>query len=455
MSLDGVFNLAQTLFAFLLVLGALIFIHEFGHFFMAKLFGIRVEVFSLGFGPRLLGWKRGHTDYRVSAFPLGGYVKMLGENPDEGGELSGSKEEFLSRSKPVRFAILFMGAGMNLVLAVVLYWVIFVVGLQTLVFLEAPGVVGFVRPASPAATVGLQPGDVLLAFGDRETPSWQEFDIQVKINPNKETTVTILRDGEEMTLPIKVGTPPLDDERSKYDMGDIGIEPQIPILVQTINADSPASRGGMQVGDEIYAVEGQRALGSYPELIGLLTERVRSRAGQPMVFTVLRDGRQVDLSIVPEEFEGKGRIQVSWGWEVITTRYSPWDALRKSIDTNLQSAGLLFQTLKNMKIFGGTIGTRAMSGPVDIAKFSGQAFRSGWRSLLTFMAMVSLQLGILNLLPIPVLDGGHIFVLLLEGVLRRDFSMQIKERMMQVGFLFLITLMGVILSMDIIKNAVG
>jgi len=436
-----------TLFAFLLVLGGLIFIHEFGHFTCAKIFGVRVEVFSLGFGPRLLGFRRGHTDYRISAIPLGGYVKMLGENPDE--EIEGTGEEFLSKSKPVRFAILVAGAGMNIVLAVVLYWILFMVGIQTLAFVRAPGVIGQLRASSPAEEAGLLRGDMILGLGGVDVPSWQDFSTQVHLSPNTDTEIRIRRDGVEMTLPLRIGTPPLDDERAKYEMGYAGVEPYFAPTVREVLPDTPAEAGGLLAGDLVLKVQGEQPDGNPVE--GLIAA-VQSSPLSPVRFTVYRDDREVELSILPEEVDGKGRIGAIFG-VTEKVQYSPWGAMRASVDVNMRSAGLLFVTLR--KLIVGKLSMRTMSGPVDIYKFSGEAFRAGWQQFLSFMAVVSLQLGIINLLPIPVLDGGHIFVLLLEGVIRRDLSMQLKERLMQFGFILLVTLMGVVISLDVIKNWVG
>ena len=436
------------LFAFLLLLGPLIFIHEFGHFIVAKLFGIRVLVFSLGFGPRMVGWKQGHTDYRISAIPLGGYVKMLGENPDE--ELSGSGEEFLSRSKPVRFAVLVMGAVMNLLLAVFIYWGMFISGIEEPAFRRHPAVVGSVQEGSPAAEVGIRPGDVIVAMGDEEVPDWDEYITQVRLNPNTDMDVRLLRDGEELVFPVRIGIPPHDDPMERYRMGYLGIGENIPIVFRLIVEGSPAERAGLQPDDLVLSIEGERLYGGIRDNALAIKERIGASVGTPLEFLMERDGTPVAITVIPADRDGEGWIGVELGWEEELIRYDPGSALLASLKRCRRETGLLFTSLR--KLLTWKLSLRSMSGPIDIYKFSEQAARAGAQVYLGLMAFISLNLGIFNLLPIPVLDGGHVFVLLIEGILRRDLTMQVKERIMVVGFIFLVTLMGVVISFDIMKH---
>jgi regulator of sigma E protease len=434
--------------AFLLLLGTLIFIHELGHFLMAKLFGVRVLVFSLGFGPRVLGWQRGHTDYRISAIPLGGYVKMWGENPEDA--LSGSREEFLSRSKPVRFTILVMGAVMNLLLAMGIYWGMFMSGMEDYAYRFDRAVVGSVRDGSPAADAGILPGDTILALGGKDVPDWDTYVTTVRLNPNTDMDLRLLRDGREMVIPVRIGIPPHDDPLERYRMGYLGIGENVPILFQEVEEGGPAEQAGVQPGDKVLSLNGERLFGVPSEVADRIKERIGGNAGVPVTFLMERDRSEVTVIITPGEKDGAGWIGVAMGVETELVRYGPGRALVASVQRCRREAGLLFASLR--KLVTMKLSFRSMSGPIDIYQFSAQAARAGAQVYLGLMAFISLNLGIFNLLPIPVLDGGHIFVLLIEGVLRRDLSMQVKERIMVVGFVFLVTLMGLVISFDLMKH---
>lgn len=422
--------------ALLLVLAPLIFIHEFGHFLMAKLLRIKVEVFSLGFGPRLLWFRRGGTEYRVSLLPLGGYVRMLGENPDE--DLAGSNEEFLSRPKRERFLVLVMGATFNILLAVVLMTVVFQLGVQEPYYLDQPVVIGAIEPGSAAEQAGLLPGDRILRIDGLEVPSWKEFQVQVVLSPHKRWNLLIDRDGEirELEILLTASTP--------YRIGHAGITPQIMPLLSVIQPGLPGAFAGLQDGDMILTMQGVpvRSPGEFVTM-------VQANAGIPLTITYSREGETGDTVLVPIEREGKGFAGVVVSYRQVMKKYGLVGAFRQSLNSNWKNAGLVFETLR--KLLGRELSPYALSGPVDIARISAIVFRQGLVAFLTFMAVVSLQLGIFNLLPIPVLDGGHIFILLIEGVMRRDLSMKLKERVIQVGFLFLVSFMVLVIILDFDK----
>lgn len=430
------FDFLFNIFSLLLVLAPLIFIHEFGHFLMAKLLGIKVEVFSLGFGPRLFWFLRGGTEYRVSLLPLGGYVRMLGENPDE--DLAGSKEEFLSRPKRERFLVLVMGAAFNILLAIVLMTVTFQLGVQEPYYLDQPVVIGAIEPGSAAEKVDLFPGDRIFQIDGHEVSSWKEFQVQEVLSPHKRWNLLVDRDGKvrDVEILLTASTP--------YRIGHAGIVPQIRPLLAGIQPGLPGAHAGLKDGDLILTMQGNpvRSPGEFVTM-------VQANAGIPLTITYSREGEKGDTVLVPIEREGKGFAGVIVSYRQVTKKYGLLEGFRQSLRSNWRNAGLVFITLR--KLLGRELSPYALSGPVDIARISAISFRRGLVPFLTFLAVVSLQLGIFNLLPIPVLDGGHIFILLIEGVMRRDLSMKLKERVIQFGFLFLVSFMVLVIILDFDK----
>ncbi|HZI92937.1 MAG TPA: RIP metalloprotease RseP [Patescibacteria group bacterium] len=426
-----------TLLGFIFILGALIFIHESGHYMVAKSLGIKVEVFSLGFGPRLLGFQKGGTDYRLSLLPVGGYVKMLGENPDE--ELRGNHEEFLSRSKFERFLVLVMGATLNIVLAVALTAALFVHGMPEPLFLTQQPVVGAIDPNAAAAEAGLRIGDTIVGVDGKEIRTWREMQLQIALNPDKQIDFSIQRDGKTLLVPVKVRA------TAKEQIGIIGIGPQTPLLAALVEPGSPADVAGLKAGDTVDRIDGE-ALTGYDSF----QRTVAANAGKPLRFTVSRGDGTLDLTVTPSERDGKGYVGVTPSFPMGLRKYGPVEAMSQSLKVNWQQSSVLFLTLK--KLVSGQLSPRTLSGPIDIYKITGESMRGGFGYYIQFMALVSLQLGIINLLPIPVLDGGHVFILLIEGLIRRDLSMKIKERVMQFGFILLLLIMGGVLTMDVYKN---
>jgi regulator of sigma E protease len=432
----SVTNILATVF----ILGALIFIHEFGHFVVAKLIGIRVEVFSLGFGPRLIGRKKNHTDYRISALPLGGYVKMLGENPDD--ELAGSPEEFQSRSRPERFAVLVTGASLNIVLAVAIMAGIYIHGVPVAKYVEDPPVIGAVEKGSPADRGGLRVMDRILSVGDRETKTWNDLQLAVALNPDRRLPFRIVRDGAEQTLEITIG------ETEREAMGRVGVLPYYArVKVAGVEPQGAAAKAGLMDGDVLVSVAGLD-VGSHIEQV---SKALSDLHGSPVSIVVRRGAEELSRSLVPAPGkDGRGDPGFALMPDSILKKYGPLQAIVESVKLNAKSAGVLFITLK--KLFTGQLSPRTLSGPIDIYKFTGEAWKGGAISYLQFMAVISLQLGVINLLPIPILDGGHIFIIALEGLIRRDLSTLVKERVMQVGLVLLLLLMGTVISLDVYKN---
>jgi regulator of sigma E protease len=427
-----------TILAFVFVLGVLVFVHELGHFWMARRHGVRVLTFSLGFGPKLLTLRRGGTDYCISAIPLGGYVKMAGENADDA--RSGRPDEFLSKTKWQRFQILIMGPLMNILLALVVMTVVLYQGAEVPAYEQAPPVVGSVTAGSPAARAGIQPGDRIVSIDGRDVPTWERVFMQVMPRAGREIEVVIERQGERRVLAI------VPDAQTRFEMGDIGVLPEMHPQIRAVTPGSPAEKAGLRAGDTILAVNGE------PAPRDRLVKRINESAGVELTLTIRREGRTLDVRVTPARQGSVGLIGVQLSpFEVRIIEPGPLQAVRMSIERNLEWSTLIFQTLAGL--LTAQTSPRQLMGPVGIAQLSGGAAEAGWVALFSLMAMISLNLGILNLLPIPVLDGGHIFIMAIEGLVRRDFSVRVKEKMLLAGFLVLVMLMVTVIYNDLTRIA--
>jgi len=431
-------SISFSIAAFLFVLGVMIFIHEFGHYAVAKLLGIRVEVFSVGFGRRLIGFQRGDTDYRISLLPLGGYVKMSGENYDD--DLSGDSGEFMSHPKLHRFAVAVAGPLMNIGLAIILLTVTFMFGIPAAKHLRQPAVIGSISDGSPAEQAGLQIQDRIVAIDGDPTPTWREAELQISISPNQELMFSIERDGKVINQSVTTSV------AEGFEIGTIGASPFIPFIVADVGPESPAAQAGLQPNDEILQVSiGDQTSRGFNDS----AELINSSEGLPVQVEVRRGSQVFETTISPEQMEGQWRIGTTIQVMELE-QYGFFGALSRSMERNYRLTTLTFEVVG--RIFTGRTSLKAMSGPIEIARFSGMAAALGGTQLLNFMALISLQLGIFNLMPIPILDGGVIALLGIEGLIRRDLSLRLKERIFQVGFVFLILLMGVVIFNDLAKN---
>ena len=425
-----------TLLAFLFVLGVLIFVHELGHFLAARRVGVRVLTFSLGFGPKLLKVTRGDTEYCISAVPLGGYVKMAGESPDD--PRSGAPDEFMSKSKWERFQILIMGPVMNILLAVVVLAIVLAQGAEVPAFEDKSPLVGDVEKGSVAEKAGIQRGDRLLTVAGEEVPTWNDVGMAVAMKPNRDITITFSRAGRTQSVTVRPVA------QGKYEMGDIGVLPDVSPHVRSVVSGDPADRAGIKAGDVVVAVDGERMV-----FARHLAEAISKNAGKQIDLLIRRDGAERHISVVPQLRGDRGLIGVSISEETRTFKPGPMEAVWLSVKQNASSSGLIFKTLAGL--FTGSTSVRQLQGPVGIAQLSGESAQAGWISLLSLMAVISLNLGLLNLMPVPVLDGGHILIMALEGVARRDFSMQVKEKMLLAGFVVLMVLMVTVIYNDLTR----
>ena len=426
-----------TILSFVFVLGVLIFVHELGHFVMARRIGVRVLTFSLGFGPKLLTIRRGDTEYCLSAIPLGGYVKMAGENPED--NRTGAPDEFLSKSKWQRFQVLVMGPVMNLALALVVMAFVLYQGAPVPAFESQPVVVATFDEPSVARDAGVQIGDRIIAIEGTPIANWNDLSMAVAPKANRPITLEIDRRGSRKEITL---TPAA---QTKFEIGDIGILPEIHPETRRVFPNEPAQKGGLQAGDVVLGAGGEKDV-SYDRLV----EIIRAHPNKPLPFVVRRDGRVQELTLVPHVVDDVARVGAEfYASEVVKSNPTMVEAFRLSAEQNWEWTTLILTTLKGL--FTRETPMKQLMGPIGIAEMSGNAAESGWLHLFTLMAMISLNLGLLNLMPIPVLDGGHILILALEGVSRRDFSMKVKEKMLMVGFVLLLTLMVTVIYNDLAR----
>ena len=425
----------MTILAFLFVLGVLIFVHELGHFLAARRVGVRVITFSLGFGPKLLKFRRGDTEYAISAIPLGGYVKMAGEQPDD--ERSGASDEFLSKSKWQRFQVLIAGPLMNVLLAIVVLAGVLYQGADIPIWQESAPVVGFVGENSPAAAAGIREGDRIVRVNAVDVKTWDEFLMTVVTKANRQIPITVERDGRQFDVQITPASV------TKYEMGTIGVSPFRRVMVTTVAPGSPAERAGIKSRDVVVTVDGE------PVDDRRLVERLKNSAGRQVAVTVLRNGQEQTFQMTPEGEQGKAMIGIGLGEESRTMKPGFFEAISLSAKRNWEAAGQILTTLGGL--FTRETPVRQLMGPVAIGELSGTAAQMGWLALFNFMAMISLNLGLINLMPIPVLDGGHIMILGLEGLARRDFSMRVKEKILIAGFAVILMLMVTVIYNDLTR----
>ena len=430
--------MVTSLIAFIFVIGVLVFVHELGHYMAARRIGIRVLTFSLGFGPKLLKVRRGDTEYCISAIPLGGYVKMAGENPDD--QRTGSDDEFLSKTKWERFQVLIMGPVMNIALAVVVMTLVLYQGAEVPAYEDEPPIVGTVDEGSAADLVGIAVDDRIVSVAGSAIETWEDLFVAVMPRADREISVVVRNASGQRTIQV---TP---DTETEYEMGDLGVGPAMQPQIRSVSPGEPADASGIQVRDVIEAVEGEAV--SSRELV----ERINASPGEPLSLTVRRGGAQQEIIVTPVLTGDVGLIGVSISpYEVMMIEPGFLESVRLSLERNYEWSGLIFRTL--VGLFTTETSPRQLVGPVGIAQLSGGAAELGVAALLSLMSMISLNLGILNLLPVPVLDGGHIAIMALEGVSRRDFSVRAKERMLLVGFVALMMLMVTVVYNDLTRVA--
>lgn len=444
----------HSLFFFILAVGVLIVFHEFGHFWTARRLGVKVLRFSVGFGAPLWRYQKSpdETEFVVCALPLGGYVKMVDERE---GEVAPQDLPFAFNRQPLwrRTAIVAAGPLFNLVLAVLLYWIVGVSGETGI-----KPLVGQVEPGSLAAQAGFQPRDEIVAVEGEKTPTWsQVFGLLfAKVIQNREVQVEVLTasgDRQIRTLGIPEelsANPNLLGQR----LGLKPFEPPLPPDIGKIEPGSPAEAAGLRPGDRIVAVDGE-PIEEWRQLV----EIVRAHPGKPLQFAVERQGKIHEVTLIPAEVltqEGKPQGRIGAGVKVppglydalkITYRLGPVEALAAAVSKTAEFSWLTLKMLGRMLI--GQASLENLSGPISIAQYAGQSAALGMSYFFKFLAIVSISLGVINLLPIPVLDGGHLLFYLIEAVRGSPLSEQTMARFQQLGMAILLALMALAIFFDL------
>jgi len=434
-------NFIVTILSVSVVLGIMVLVHEWGHFIVAKAFGVRVEIFSIGFGPRLWGRKSGDTDYRISGLPLGGYVKMAGDNPLE--ERKGDPDEFLSKPRWQRALIAVAGPAMNIILSIVLIAGIYMHGSKEPAYLDQPMVLAGVLPDSTAQKAGLAAGDHVVKINGASNPTWDRALLELMSTlPGHSLTLVVDRGGKEISVTVP----------ASQSMEDIFGYPANRLLIGSVTPGMPAERSGIRPGDEVLKVNGN-PLASGTEFPSL----VEKSQGNPLDLEIRRGDRTIHLEVRPQQMGVKNGVkqwQIGVGLQVgeMVDRRLPFGAaIAESIGTNTIMARTVASVV--IELFRGNISLKQLQGPLGIARASGEAARQGAVELLRLMAMIGVNLAILNLLPIPPLDGGHILLLFIEGAIRRDLSIRVKERFVTVSMVFLLLVFAIVMYNDVLRLA--
>ncbi|MGD2087942.1 MAG: RIP metalloprotease RseP [Candidatus Aminicenantes bacterium] len=494
-------NVLYSILSFAIVLGIIVIVHELGHYIAARLMGVRVEVFSFGFGLRLFGKKVGETDFRLSLIPLGGYVKMAGEEEYDPNDLK--PYEFHAKNRGQKIFILVMGPAMNVLLAFLIFTIINITGVEMPIYRTYPPQIGYVEIGSPAEKAGIQKGDIIRTVEGRSIKNWEELEIIIGANANQKLPIEYERDGQLMKTEMELRS------FSRHNIGDAGIHWDFKTQIKAVTEDSPALHAGLKVNDILLAVNSNPI--GYFEIVPVISQS----AEKPLQFRVRRGENEFDMEIIPEKVyfletqpletieeaqeklkeikekvkdldfnitlrEGKFKIlsetmdtapdpetyqattlltpgekgiigiEMAPYSPTIEKRYGFFAAMGHSVNKMIGLVDLVFNAIRKMIV--GKLSPKSLSGPIEIASFSQRALESGASSFFLLIAFISLQLGLINLLPIPALDGGHLMIFSIESVIRRDFSPKVKNILMNIGFFILIGLMVFIILNDIAKN---
>ncbi len=434
---SGLFQLV----CFVLVLSVVVVIHEFGHYLAARLVGVRVEVFSLGFGNAIASWKRGPTEWRISWIPLGGYVRMAGEGSLEA-EPTGAPDEYESKRAWEKLLILVAGPLANVLLAIALYTFAYVLGVPLPSYLREPPRVAAIAKDSPALMAGLQVGDRILALDGEPLESWVLFEQATLLRPKQTVELEILRGDERLSLPLTV------EARGKHRVGYTGIVPWCRLEVARVVEGSAAEAAGLLAGDVVRFLDGERTCTT--TVLGRLAQ---AGEGRESVLSIERGTQQLELSVTPV-FDAESDRFLIGVWPAalpsVLERYPLGEALVAGLEETRATSLLIGETVT--RLVTGRLSIRAMSGPGEIGEVAAVAVQLGLLPVIRLLALISLNLGILNLLPIPVLDGGRMAVVGIEAIRGKDLAVETKDWILRVGLAMILALTVVVLFFDVLKK---
>jgi len=435
------FTILQNIWWFLIMIGVMILIHELGHYWAARFFDVKVDTFSFGFGPRLFGFKKGETDFRFSLILLGGYVKMAGEQP--GDEHAADPRSLQSKPRWQRLIILFAGPAMNIVLAVAVLTGLFMVRFPKIPSNPSPEI-GYIVPDSPAAKAGLKEGDRIVQIGDSANPTWEDISMREVASAGHPLNVWVVRNGQRELFHV---TPTLEP---KTGAGFAGWDEPNKIEIGNTRAGSPAAKAGLEPGDLVISVDGQPV-----QSTAKVHDIVNGSGGKSVNVVFSRNGKLMTAQVTPALLDNNGAkewmIGVTLQAKVVFVSLPFPQALSESVQENAKSAAFIYQLLRG--IMERRMSPKSVLGPIKIVQVSGEEAREGPIAYLGLMAALSLNLAVVNLLPIPILDGGTILMLLVEMFMRRDLSLQVKEAALRLGFVFIMALVAFVIYNDISKLA--
>jgi regulator of sigma E protease len=449
----------STVIQLLIVLGIMVLVHEFGHFAVAKLCGIRVEVFSIGFGKRLFGFKRGDTEYQIAVIPLGGYVKMAGETldtTDPGEDAANDPGNFSSHPRWQRMLVALAGPFANFILALGLMTGVSMLHNEVQEFLDGPAHTDYIATNTPASKTGIHSGDTIVHYDTIENPTWDDVFNRSMLNLNQTIPFSYVHDGQRTDTKLFVESKSGPENFSIDELGIVPVMQTTPVQVASLEPNMPAIHAGLKPGDKILSIDGLN-LHYVPAILSYLQDQ----AGKTSTLTVLRsesDGtaKTISITITPERADvGDGTKDYRLGFSAVpppvkVERLPLSKALAASWQFNKKGSLLIVEVLK--RLFTRQVSVKSLQSPIGIGQQIHQAAQMpGWMPLIGLMSYISLNLGIFNLLPIPILDGGMIFFLIIETIMRRDVNQQLKERLYQVAFVCILAFFAFVIFNDITR----